>query len=392
MIGVLVAAGQRGSELIDYRWNFSLDYAGNRDAGNLPPQRTLVPVRLGITVLGAVALFLVYLCAVQVTGARWLALVAPAVLFLSPVFRFHAARAYTDVPQLCCLLASIVAFNAFLRRGDRRAFYAALVLAGMAAAVKFSAGTLVLAQGALVLARGAPWRRRLRDAALVAALPFAVFCAVNPYLYPNPVGRTLDIVSTWSDTMAELQRDPRLVAKAVASPGEGLALVADRGILEPWLGHSLLDAAKLALPVAIAVLAAGLAAALVRHRIRFVASPRDPRLAAALTACAIVAALRLFAGLSLSAAVFLLGLQRLAMGPVGGPDGADAGARRFVIAAFAVTLLLTGFWLPFDWHRYYLRILALVPVFHVAGMALLTEIVVLERRDAADPAAVESAG
>ena len=50
-----------------------------------------------------------------------------------------------------------------------------------------------------------------------------------------------------------------------------------------------------------------------------------------------------------------------------------------------MTFVLTGLWRPFDWQRYYLRLIALLPVVYVAGIALLSGCISLEKRAEGGP-------
>ncbi len=113
LIGAFLALGSV-DEPIDYRWNAKVDLLENQKLKNLPPPHVVLPARMGIAVVAALTLALVYVCAVQTTSARWLSLAAPIYLFSFHVFRFHAVRVYTDIPQLCFLMGAVVAFYTFL--------------------------------------------------------------------------------------------------------------------------------------------------------------------------------------------------------------------------------------------------------------------------------------
>ncbi len=53
--------------------------------------------------------------------------------------------------------------------------------------------------------------------------------------------------------------------------------------------------------------------------------------------------------------------------------------------------LMTGLWLPFDWGRYYLPVLVLVPSFYAAGAALVLEVARTRRPRAQQDSHVQNA-
>ena len=392
LTGALVAILRDPSHPVDYRWEWPHSTEENRARGNLPPQRLLVGVRLGMAALSVLTLALVYASALQITGMRWIAFVAPVALFLSPVFQIHATQVTMDTPQLLFQAMAVFAFGAFIRRGSRVAFASSLVAMGLACAVKFSSAPIVLATGLFVLLRREPIWQRLGKALSVAVVPLAVFIAVNPYLYPDPIGRTRGILRGWSEVKAQQSRDPRLVPGVVASPLDGLARTAMATVGRPDFFHPRLVPLRRWLWLGALVGLAALLAAVRRYRFELPGAPARfaaPALIALLSTWLALRALDA-AGLSLLLAAigtfWLLGIRRVeSSGP---PDPELA----VYLGLCATSMwLLTGLWLPFDWGRYTLPMLVLVPGFYAAGAAFFLDLARTRRPRAQRAACAQNA-
>ena len=176
----------------------------------LPPMRDLIAARLAIVAVSGLTLWLAYWFAWQLTQSAF-AVGAPLFLFALPVFRFHATHVYTDMPQLALLLA-----GAILLTSGR--FLWASGAIGLACAVKFNAAPEL---GAVVII--AIWARRWRTALLVPIVAFAAFVAVNPYLYPHPIGRSLSLVQEWRAQKQAQRTDAIARPWVIASRAEALA-------------------------------------------------------------------------------------------------------------------------------------------------------------------------
>jgi hypothetical protein len=236
--------------------------------------------------------------------------------------------------------------------------------------VKFSAAPLVPAMGLLAVASPGSVLQRAARGALVLAIPCLVFVAVNPYLYPDPVGRTLAIVSRWDGLYRGLARIPLFAPQAVAGPWEGIGLVALRGALAPDFRPAAGRVFEWALPALVvgAVLVGGW-----RLR-RSGAGPGPGRRRWLVLAGTALGASLAGAATALGAwtAPFALGVARV-LGA--GPDPAPrARFGAFLLLALLATWLMTGLSLRLDWSRYYLRVLALAPIFCAAGLVALREL------------------
>ncbi|MEE8475591.1 MAG: glycosyltransferase family 39 protein, partial [Myxococcota bacterium] len=311
--------------------------------------------------------------------------------FLSPVFQIHATQVYMDAPQLFFQAAAVFAFGAFIQHGSRAAFALSLVAMGLACAVKFSSAPIVLAAGIFVLLRREPIRRRLGNALAVAVLPLVVFTAVNPYLYPDPIGRTREILRGWSEVKAQQSRDPRLAPSVVSSRLEGLALATKATVGQPHFFHPLLVWKPRPLWFDAGVGLVGLVALLgAVRRYRF----ELPGARSRFTAPALIALIAVWLALR----VFMAAGPSLLLGAIGafwlfGTRRGTSDRELAVYLGLSATSmwLMTGLWLPFDWNRYYLPILVLVPSFYAAGAALVLEVARTRRPRAQQDSHVQNA-
>lgn len=295
----------------------------------LPSFGALVAARLAITVCAGFTLWLAYLLAWQLTGSPF-ALAAPLFLLALPVFRFHATHVYTDMPEIMLMLAAACLL------ASRRLLLASVAV-GLACAVKFNAAPMMLAVcGARLFASGdgpttpadgnrkgsrvpgyqrheinnqqrGEARFRLVHAglrtALLGLIAFAVFVAVNPYLYPNPIGRSLHLMQEWRQQKVDQRQNALAASWAVRSRAEGLSLTAG-AIVRP-------DAVQASVFGQLGVLG------------------------------------WLIAGL------VVIGLSVM--------------RSRLWWMIFGVNVLATVLWLPFDWGRYYLPVVLWLPPLIVLG-------------------------
>jgi hypothetical protein len=371
MIGAAVAAGKSPADPVRYTWRWPYGYQDNLRAGNLPPPGLLKTVRYEIALLAIASLLLAYLVARQVVGGtRWAPIMAPVMLFVSVPFHYHATRVYTDLPQLFLSLLAVWLFQRWLC--DRRVWALAgtLVTLGLACATKFSAGSLVLATAAFCACLSASRQRRALYLLCIAIVPAAVFVAVNPYLWGDPIRRTLLAWRTWSTFLSEQRLDPTLAAFKINGPLHALKLVSLRTLLIPVCGFEvpILDHLWLYL---LDTLLAGVSVA----SLTLAALQRCSRGPVARSKLLVTLALGVFAsaiswyapgGMALLGAMFVAGTWRLS-GQL--RHGGWRTATGYFAVVLAVTFTSSVLWLPFDWSRYYLPVLALTPVLGAAGAA-----------------------
>jgi 4-amino-4-deoxy-L-arabinose transferase-like glycosyltransferase len=147
------------------------------------PTEVWVLARVTAAILGAVAVWLLYLCGARLIDRRTGLLAAGlmAVAFL-PVFYAH--QALNDVPTLAPLTLSLWGTAGALRMGRRRDYAIAGVGLGLACATKYTAGIVVVpllvATAVQYLAPGGQ-RSAIEGLAIGAAAAAAAFIIANPY-------------------------------------------------------------------------------------------------------------------------------------------------------------------------------------------------------------------
>lgn len=361
VIGALAEMTRRDTDRIAFT------YRPSYDARSAPAAHLLRPPRIGIAVIGGILLASLY------GIARWfvgpiLALVAPCVLFAVPSFRWHAVHIHTDIPQLALALGGIAAFGMYLRVTRYRWLVLACVLQGLSCATKFSSAPFVVGSAMfLVLASRVPLRRRLTSAAIALCLPAVVFVAVNPFLYPDPIGRTLSLRAEWSARKAEQQTMPFMAHQAVRTLPERIKLITKNGLGPTGSGSPVNPVQRAA---ETGVLCAALGWALVRA----VRLPKDTVAvdrASWVTGIGFVI-LDIKVNQSASVIPLLLGFGLVEVIRVAIKKTPTRGVLRRLAASFlimsAAVLIMTTLWLPFNWSRYYLPVLVMLPVFHAVGL------------------------
>jgi hypothetical protein len=118
-------------------------YAGVTRAAALHPSEVYFVARATVAVLGALAVWLLYILGARLFGRAvgLLAAALEAVAFL-PVFYAHLAL--NDVPALVPLTASLIGAVGIMQRGRARDYLLAGAALGLAAATKYTAGVAVL--------------------------------------------------------------------------------------------------------------------------------------------------------------------------------------------------------------------------------------------------------
>lgn len=375
LIGVFAHPVRQPGDTVAYAWTWGQTLDWNRRYGRLAPRHLLQAARTGIAWTGVLSLVLAYAIAVQLVGARWIALWAPLALFGNPGFRAHSAIAYTNIPQLCLLLLAVFLFLRFLRGARTWWLVLAAMAMGLACAIKFNAAAIVVGALFFVLVfrsgvsffAGRWSGRRAVGGLCLLLLPPAVFVAVNPYLYPAPIERTVALVHNWSLVTAEQQRDPLLADLVVPTRAEAVRLMLTRALVSqehasPYgqmhLGSvSILELAGLLFLFP-----------LLRRSWRERTAPLP--LLTALLVCVIgfqllydrwggVCVLLLLVGL---AASFRVRHDHSNL------DTAHVGPG-FLATVFVSFAILTTMWLPFDWARYYLPVAVWIPFLQVVGLS-----------------------
>ncbi|MHB8492509.1 MAG: glycosyltransferase family 39 protein, partial [Solirubrobacteraceae bacterium] len=162
-------------------------HAATERAFSQHPAEVYLIARITVAVLGALALWLLYLLGARLFG-RLVGLLAAALLAVAFLPVFYAHLALNDVPMLVPLLLSLIGSAGIMRTGNTREYLLAGVGLGLATATKYTAGIALLALCAAVAMRGlAPAtgrserRQALEGLALAAVLAALAFLLANPY-------------------------------------------------------------------------------------------------------------------------------------------------------------------------------------------------------------------
>jgi hypothetical protein len=212
----------------------------------------------------------------------------------------------------------------------------------------------------------------------------AVFVAVNPFLYPDPVARTRTIAREWSATKRNQQDTPSLAHRAVRAPGRGLALTAVRSLvpgqtpdIPPAAGRLVPGLRRLTPFAAVLAVLAGAMAYWRGLRLRPRWKPRRYLPEAVVAAGGAAALLAGKAGFfAVLFAMGWLGLVRVSRLPerseAPAPSACFPGERDGIVAVavtWSTLWLTTGLWLPFDWARYYLPTMLAAALMATVGAA-----------------------
>jgi len=250
MGGWLWARGQE-YEYLDPNYDHRRKWYSNVDEGKAPSNALLTEARIPMRALTVVAAVLVYGVVRVLAGP--LGGAAASLLFSgSPYLALHMVRAMGEPPFIAFLLATLLVMLLAVKRGSRRGpgwgwGLVAGVLLGLAFASKLTAiiaivaivlwGVWALLGGTLgrllplslgVATTGG--RRTVLWALLVVGVGLLTFVATNPFLYHDPVGRTLLLFQNRQVEMtAQAAIDP---SRAVTTLAESARLVWHNSLVE----------------------------------------------------------------------------------------------------------------------------------------------------------------
>lgn len=239
LMGLGLAAQGRGLQPNQF-WNFNFGDRWNERHGAMPAKADLVAARRTNSVIGA----LIALCAYGI-GRRLAGRVAGSIAALMLIF--HPLSIYlSSLAGSDALLTLMIAVAALLAIGvAARPSWLGVVLLGsvlgLGASAKLSPLLLALplaGLGALLVARG--WRaggeEGARDLALgwkllpLPAIGAAAFVASYPYLWPDPIGRTVTLFTFRAQEM--VSQGTIWSELNVAGPADALSRVGN------WLGET----------------------------------------------------------------------------------------------------------------------------------------------------------
>lgn len=200
-----------------YRWNL--------EHGRLPPPEVLSAGRLLIPLFSAAATTLIFVLGASIGGVLG-GLLAAVVFQLNPVCRFYGPCALADMPAMFFTLLALCYLERRVAPAWDRGFRALLgrsvlfgLLAGLATATKLNSAIVVCVAvvafavwgvaGAAAIGLRSAFTRTLVMTMTVGVTSYGLFVLVNPQLHRSPVARTLDIVSVWSaKNRLHMSKDP----------------------------------------------------------------------------------------------------------------------------------------------------------------------------------------
>ena len=207
-------------------WDFRRTQEFNRDIGAYPVWADLVAGRRTNAVLGAIAAAVVYLVVRHLTNPLG-GIAGAAFLIANPLQTWHNRLALADTTLTLTLALLLLSLIMLLRKPSWPWAVAIGVLIGIGGANKFTPMALaapLAGIGGLLLLRGW-WDRRafgsLRPRGLLGFPPLsdlgwmlvsvpvtmlATFVVIYPYLWPNPVARTLQLIEFRREEMESQYR------------------------------------------------------------------------------------------------------------------------------------------------------------------------------------------
>jgi hypothetical protein len=207
-------------------YDFRRSYEFNRAINAIPSQDDLVAGRRWNSFLGAIAVGAVYLIVRQLTNPVG-GITGSLFLIANPLQSWHNRLALADTALTITLALLMLCVIQLMRRPSWWWAIAAGVLIGIGGANKFTPLAMIAplgAIGAVILVRGWVDIRKLRTPAprgilgfptfrdpgwMLMSIPFtalATFVLIYPYLWPNPIGRTLTLIQFRQDEMANQYR------------------------------------------------------------------------------------------------------------------------------------------------------------------------------------------
>lgn len=197
-------------------WDFSLTWEENLAAGTKPTLADLQAARSMSAILTALTALALIGVARSYVPLSW-ALLAGGIFALHPFSRYIGALATADAAFGLLLALAALAIAEFARKRTWQWAAAAGVLLGMGGATKLSPLAVAVGlSGLMLLLAALPTggmavradRWRLAGMGLLIGLAAGVtFVAVYPYLWPDPIGRTINLFSFRAVEMATQASD-----------------------------------------------------------------------------------------------------------------------------------------------------------------------------------------
>ena len=239
IVGLGLWLGGAQPPTVPYHYQGWRGYRWNLENGRIPPPEVLSAGRLLIPLFSAAATTLIFVLGASVGGILG-GLLAAVVFHLNPVCRFYGPRALADMPAV---FLALLALCYLVRRvgpgwdGHFRALFGRSVLfgllAGLATATKLNSAIVVCVAvvafavwgvtGAAAIGLRSALTRTLVMTMTVGVTSCGLFVLVNPQLHRAPVARTLDIVRVWSaKNRLHMRKDP---GRALSTLGDRVQAV-----------------------------------------------------------------------------------------------------------------------------------------------------------------------
>jgi hypothetical protein len=215
VIGAITWATGTNPSQLNRTYDWDKDYDANLQEGRVPGPNLLGPVRRTMAMIGALAVVVLFVVGRLIGGSL---AGAGAGLFatFSPLLQTYFVQARTEALlaflSIVALLGTLLVARRFQSNGSipRFGWGVGLVL-GLALATKLTAALAIVGVCAYGGMAALSVLRRARGVALrmfawtfaTGALATVVWVAVNPFLWPDPAGRTLSMLEQQQSIMVE---------------------------------------------------------------------------------------------------------------------------------------------------------------------------------------------
>ena len=215
VIGGIVWASGTDPDKVNRTYAWERDYEANLREGRVPDPSILMPVRRTMAIVGAVSIVLLFVAG-RMVGGTAVGAVAGLVATSSPLLQSYFVQARTEALLALFSTLALVALLAFARRYQQDGRlplvgWSVGPILGLALATKLTAALAIVGAcaygGVAALARvGKAPREAVRLIAWCAAtglLATFVWVAVNPFLWPDPAGRSWSMLAQQQAIMVE---------------------------------------------------------------------------------------------------------------------------------------------------------------------------------------------
>jgi hypothetical protein len=215
IIGGIVWASGTDPARVNRTYAWERDYEANLREGRVPDRSVLLPVRRTMALIGSGSMALLYVAG-RLVGGRVVGIVGAALATASPLLQSYFVQARTEALLAFFTALALVALLLFARRYQRDGTFGPVAwtvgpLLGLALAIKLTAAVAIVgvcAYGgwaALARLRKAPRESSMLIlwTAVTGLAACLVWVGVNPFLWPDPLGRTWSMLEQQQSIMVE---------------------------------------------------------------------------------------------------------------------------------------------------------------------------------------------